>query len=53
MTPVTIDKLVAGFRVSYTASSTLYDIESAPNSDEWTINPSTGDLYWRGYIDLS
>ena len=53
MTPVTIDKLVAGFRVSYTHTSTSYAIESAPNSDEWTINPSTGDLYWRGYIDLS
>ena len=53
MTPVTIDKLVAGFRASYTHSSTTYAIESSPNSDEWSINPSNGDAYWRGYIDLS
>ena len=53
MTPVTIDKLVAGFRVEYTASSSLFDLKSAPTNDEWELNPSSGDLYWRGYIDLS
>jgi hypothetical protein len=53
MRPVTIDKLVAGLQVIYTASSNTYALGTNVPTDEWEIDPSTGFCFWRGYIDLS
>ncbi|HII58241.1 MAG TPA: hypothetical protein HA328_04770, partial [Candidatus Poseidoniaceae archaeon] len=53
MRPVTIDKLVAGLNVVYTASSNSYALGTNVDTSEWEIDPSTGFCFWRGYIDLS
>ena len=53
MRPVTIDKLVAGLNVTYTASSNSYALGTNVDTSEWEIDPSTGFCFWRGYIDLS
>ena len=54
MTPVTIDKLVAGLEVTFDASSATYAIGTNVDTSGWSMpSTSNGFCFWRGYIDLS
>lgn len=53
MKPVTIDKLIAGLQVTYTAGSNTYAMGTDIDTSEWTLDTSNGHAFWRGYIDLS
>lgn len=53
MTPVTIDKLVAGIQVTFNASAGTYAMGTDIDTSEWELDTANGFLYWRGYIDLS